>query len=483
MNQAVGALYPNNLWTFFEQLNEVPRPSKHEERVRQFMLDFAKKNNLEALVDPAGNVIIKKQGSAGNENKDAVAMQSHLDMVHQKNSDTNFDFFTQGIESYIDGEWVTAKGTTLGADNGIGVATIMAVLADKNLVHPPIEALFTIDEETGMGGAFGLQAGYLTGKTLLNLDSEDEGELYIGCSGGIDTNIDFTYETEEAQTNASFLKLSVTGLKGGHSGMDIHLGRGNAIKILTRLLWKTADKFDLQLANFLGGSLRNAIPREAFATVCIPLEKLETFKSHFNKVVNEITFELQFGEPKLKIQLSEADSLTNVINNKTFNDLLNALYSSPNGALRMSDTIKNLTETSTNLALVKAENGKVEIQFLSRSLIPTAQKDICNQIEACFSGIHANINHDGEYPGWTPNPNSPVLKLFKSVYQEKFGVEPPIKAIHAGLECGILAINYPDMDMISFGPTIRDPHSPDEKVHIKSVGKYWDFLVAALAKM
>jgi dipeptidase D len=481
MNQEVANLYPKSVWTFFESLNAVPRPSKLEERVREFMIQFAKDNHLDFLVDPAGNVIIKKNGSAGKENDTPVILQSHLDMVHQKNNDTQFDFLTQGIESYIDGDWVTAKGTTLGADNGMGVAAIMSVLADKTLVHPPLEALFTVDEETGMGGAFGLEAGYLKGKTLLNLDSEDEGELYVGCSGGVDTNITFPINYQSANNVKSY-SLSITGLKGGHSGMDIHLGRGNAIKIAARILFELTKNANVSLISFEGGSLRNAIPREAF--VKFSVEPNTSVDAIVESVVAEIKSELSFAEPHLKVEWSSADYTGTTLGSPLTKKIINVLYAAPNGALRMSDTIKNLTETSTNLALFRLNPSEAEVQFLSRSLIVSAQKSVCNQIEACFASIeNVKIEHTGEYPGWTPNPNSKVLSVFKETYKEKFGIEPPVKAIHAGLECGILAINYPDLDMISFGPTIRDPHSPDEKVHIKSVGKFYDYLVAALAKL
>ncbi len=481
MNQAILKHEPQPLWHYFESLNAVPRPSKREERVVQFIKQFGENLGLETIVDQVGNVIIRKPATPGMEGRPGVVLQGHLDMVHQKNAATQFDFETQGIESWIDGEWLKAKGTTLGADNGVGAASIMAVLASKDLKHGPIEGLFTIDEETGMTGAFELNAGVLKGRILLNTDTEDEGELCIGCAGGLDTNVEFEYRQVPAPDGEA-LKISVTGLKGGHSGCDIHLGRGNANKIINRLLW-TAGELNPWIASLDGGSLRNAIPREAFAVVVIDASLREAFENHLDSIADVIRSELAVAEPDLKIAIEKTDKPSQVMNQADQQSLLHAIYAAPCGVVRMSDQVAGLVETSTSLARVLVENGVALVQFLSRSSVDSAKIDITNTIAATFRLIGAKVIHQGSYPGWQPKADSAILSLMKKIYLDQFGKEPHVSAVHAGLECGIIGSHYPEMDMISFGPTIKNPHSPDEKCEIASVEKYWRFLVKTLEEI
>ena len=481
MNTEVIKLHPNALWKHFELLNEIPRGSKKEEAVIAFMKSFGEGLGLDTSVDATGNVLIRKPASKGYENRKGVVLQSHLDMVHQKNSDSDFDFDTQGIQSYIDGEWVKAKGTTLGADNGMGVASIMTILADDSIEHGPLEAFFTIDEETGMTGAFGLKGGLLKGDILLNLDSEDEGELYIGCAGGEDSTINDTYQPTSIPSGHSALKVALRGLKGGHSGMDIILGRGNANKLLNRLLLELKEKFEIGLSSFDGGSLRNAIPREATAELLMLSVDKEKIKS-FIKEREEI-YQAEFGdiEPALKIELAELDLPKDRVPSDYLNSFLWAIDAAPNGVIAMSKDIEGLTETSVNMARVLLKDGEVKVLFLNRSSVDSRKKALTQQISSVFSLMGAKeIKHHGAYPGWEPNPNSAILKIMEKGYERLYGKVPKVMAIHAGLECGILGQNYPGMDMISFGPTIRNPHSPDEKVNIKTVGLFWDYLLDTL---
>lgn len=481
MNKEVSELHPKAVWTNFEKLNEIPRGSKKEERVIAFMKSFGEGLGLETIVDETGNVYISKPASPGMENRKGIVLQSHLDMVHQKNSDSDFDFDNTGIQSYIDGDWVTAKGTTLGADNGMGVASIMTVLADNSIEHGPIEAFLTIDEETGMTGAIGLKAGLLNGDILLNLDSEDEGELYIGCAGGIDTTVLDSYTEAEDHGDHKALKIAVKGLKGGHSGMDIVLDRGNANKLLNRLLLFIADKHEMGVSELEGGNLRNAIPREAFATVLFKSEDEDAIRQCVLKA--EAIFRTEFGniEPDLSITAENTELPTKRIPTDYLKNLLLAINAAPNGVAAMSQDIPGLTETSTNMARVYAGNGKLEIYFLTRSSVDSRKEMVALEIESVFTlmGVES-IEHSGAYPGWVPNPDSQILETMKKGYENLYGVIPKVMAIHAGLECGILGTNYPKMDMISFGPTIRNPHSPDEKVLIPTVGKFWDYLVNTL---
>jgi dipeptidase D len=473
---------PQEIWKHFSALNAVPRPSKKEERVIQFIVNFGQSLDLETLVDEVGNVLIKKPATSGLENCKTVVLQSHLDMVHQKNNDTIFDFDKQGIEMIIDGDYVKAKGTTLGADNGLGVATIMAILESQEIAHPAIEALFTIDEETGMTGAMGLKGGWLTGDILLNLDTEEDDELDIGCAGGIDVTAIANYD-EESITMADFNSFDITvkGLRGGHSGMDIHKGFGNANKIMNRILFLASEDFGLQIVTIHGGSLRNAIPRESVAKVVVPKMYEEVFLFEINELINEIKNELKTTEPNLQIVLTQ----TAEISDKVMPSLaqfyfLRAVYAAPNGVYRMSADFDNLVETSNNIAKIKVEKGEVIIENLTRSSVETAKFDLANALKSVYELMGCEVTFSGAYPGWTPNPNSEILQVMTKNYEKLFGDKPRVVACHAGLECGILGQNYPKMDMISFGPNIYGAHSPDEKVSISSVIKYWQLVKETL---
>ena len=468
-------LLPVELWNNFEDLNAVPRPSKKEERVIEFIKNFGLNLGLSTYVDPCGNVIIKKPASKGSENQKTVIIQSHLDMVHQKNAGTEFDFLTQGIQSYIDGDWVTAKGTTLGADNGMGVATIMTLLASSTIQHPAIEALFTIDEETGMTGAFELEKGILEGEILLNLDTEDDDEFSIGCAGGIDTNTLKLYKQEKISGGIGF-EIIVKGLKGGHSGMDIHLERGNANKIMNRIL-ALALNYNLQLSQIDGGSLRNAIPRESVAKIVVDSKD---FLNQLDDLAAEIKSEFFKSEPNLIIEVNNIDSITHGLSKIDSNEVVNAIYSVFNGVFKMSQSIDGLVETSSSLARVILKEGSFITQSLQRSSVESSKLDIAKTIGASFLNIGAEVEHSGSYPGWAPNTDSEILDIMVSLYKNMFGSDPKVQACHAGLECGILNERYPGLDMISFGPTIKNPHSPDEKVHIASVQKFWSLFVEVL---
>ncbi len=480
MSSNLSGLNPSALWKNFESLCDIPHPSKKEGKIIEFMKNFGENLGLETIVDDIGNVIIRKQATPGMENKKGVVLQGHLDMVPQKNSDTDHDFEKDPISAYVDGEWVTAKGTTLGADNGIGVAAAMSVLESNDLVHGLIEGLFTIDEETGMTGAFGLKPGLLKGDILLNMDSEDEGELYVGCAGGTNANMSFKYSEELVPANSTAYKLNLTGLKGGHSGLDIPLGRGNANKLIFRFMRYAANKFGLRLAEVNAGSLRNAIPREAFATVVVSTDKASDFEASLKEYKNIYKNELKSVEPNLSFTFETTDMPSGVIDADTQNRLFNAIYACPNGVIRMRNDMEGLVETSINLSIIKSVDQTITIQCLLRSSVDSAKDDLENMVESVFQLAGADIIFDGQYPGWKPNMNSEILKVMQDVYNNKYGKIPKIMGIHAGLECGILGSGYPHWDMISFGPTIRFPHSPDEKVNIETVGKFWDFLVETL---
>jgi dipeptidase D len=480
MSKDILNLEPTRLWHHFYSLTQIPRPSKKEEKIREFIISFGKNLGLETIVDEVGNVIIRKPATPGMENRKGVILQGHLDMVPQKNSDKVHDFEKDPIEPMIDGEWVKANGTTLGADNGMGVAAAMAILESKDIPHGLVEALFTTDEETGMTGAFGLKPGFLKGDILMNMDSEDEGELYIGCAGGTNANIRFTYSETQVPAGVTAFRLAVTGLKGGHSGVDIHLGRGNSNKVLNRFLWFSAKKHGLRLSSIDGGSLRNAIPRESFAIITIPSGMKEGFLKSLEEYSIAVRKELSAVEPDMKIEAISDDHPGFLMDEKTQNNLLSALYGCPNGVIRMSNEMAGLVETSTNLAIVKSGNGVINVQCLLRSSVDSAKQDLEQMMQSVFELAGAEIVFDGQYPGWKPNPASPILKAMQDIYKNKYGNIPEIKAIHAGLECGLLGGVYPAWDMISFGPTIRYPHSPDEKVNIATVKKFWDFLVETL---
>jgi dipeptidase D len=474
-------LAPKQVWKNFYALTQIPRPSKHEEKVRAFMVGFGKKLGLETFVDDIGNVIIRKPATAGMEGRKGVILQAHLDMVPQKNSDTVHDFEKDPIQPRIDGEWVRASGTTLGADNGVGVAVAMAVLEADDLVHGPVEALFTIDEETGMTGAFGLKAGLLKGEVLINLDSEDEGELYVGCAGGLDGSFTFTGRNEPVPAGYKAFQLAVTGLRGGHSGMDIILGRGNANKVLMRFLYVLTTDFGARLSTLEGGNLRNAIPREAFALVWLPAAQAAAAGQAVAALSAAITAELSATDGGLKVALDEAaEKPAAVVDEATQRALILAVYACPNGVVRMSDTMPGLVETSNNLAIVKLENGVAQVSCLLRSSVDSAKDDLANAMGAVFTLAGAEVAFTGGYPGWKPNPDSAILKTMKAVYERMYGKVPDVKAIHAGLECGLLGGVYPHWDMISCGPTIRSPHSPDERLKIDTVEKWWNFIVQVL---
>ena len=471
-------LDPKPLWENFYKLTQIPRPSKKEGKVIEFIEKFGNDLGLETIKDDVGNVIIKKPATPGYENKKPVVLQGHLDMVPQ--SDKDFDFENQPIEAYVDGEWVTADGTTLGADNGIGVAAAMTVLQSNDLEHGPVEALFTMDEETGMTGASSLKPGLLDAEILINMDSEDEGELYIGCAGGLETNATFHNKKETLPADTTAYKVVVKGLKGGHSGLDIQLQRGNANKILNRILWYGTEKLDIRIASMKSGSLRNAIPREGEATVVVPNSQFGEFKEYVNDVTKSVKNELSEVDSDLKVELNQTENPEFIIDKKTQDNLVRAIYGCPHGVMRMSDAMEGLVETSTNLAVVKSDERSVFVQTLQRSSVDSAKEDLGNMIRSVFELGGAEVLHEGAYPGWKPNPDSPILKTMKEVYNKKFGKVPEVKAIHAGLETGIISQAYPHLDMISFGPTISYPHSPGEKVNIETVKKFWDFLVETL---
>ena len=480
MSNAVRNLEPKIVWNHFADLNAVPRPSKKEERVIQFMVDFGKKLNLNTIVDKVGNVIIKKPATKGLESRKTVVLQSHLDMVHQKNSDTVFDFDKEGIKMLIDGDWVTADGTTLGADNGLGVAAIMAILSSDNIQHPNIEALFTIDEETGMTGAMGLEGGILEGEILLNLDTEEDNEIGIGCAGGVDVTATRNYREEETPKNSTAFSITVKGLNGGHSGMDIIKELANANKIMNRLLLDGFTNFGLRISEINGGSLRNAIPRESFAIVTIDTISKEAFLFETNLLINNIKEEFLTLEPKLIIDIQETTAPEKVIELGIQEGLIKSIYAAHNGVYRMSPDIPNLVETSNNIARVIVKNGHIKIGCLTRSSSETNKSDLANSLKSAFelSGFHVNLS--GEYPGWQPNVNSEILDVVAHLYKELHKEKAHVAACHAGLECGILGQNYPDMDMVSFGPTILGAHSPDERASISSTQKFWNFLLEIL---
>lgn len=483
MSSVLHELEPAALWRHFADLNAVPRPSKREERVIAFMKAFGESLGLPTEVDAAGNVLIRKPSSPGREDRAAVVLQSHLDMVHQKNGGTDFDFETEGIRMRINGDWVEAEGTTLGADNGIGVAAIMALLADPAAEHPPLEALFTIDEETGMTGALALEAGRLHGTIMLNLDTEDDRELTIGCAGGIDVTARGGYPEESTPAGMSAFRLGIAGLTGGHSGMDIHLGRGNANKLMNRMLHEASHKLGLRIAEVDGGGLRNAIPRESQATVLIPDSQEAPLRKWLAATTLVLQEEYRSTDPDLRTFLDPVPVPARVMSEEFQLDLLRAVYACPNGIYRMSPDIDDLVQTSNNLARVQATDGLFTVMCLTRSAVESEKMDLAEAIRSTFELIGADVECSGSYPGWTPRPDAGIVRLMKDLYKQRYGSEALVNACHAGLECGILGRHYPQMEMISFGPNIRGAHSPDEKVQISSVQKFWGFLTATLAAL
>ncbi len=480
MESEILKLEPKSLWKHFSNLNAVPRASKKEERVIQFIVDFAKELSLEYQIDEVGNVIVRKDATPGMENKQTVVLQSHLDMVHQKNADTTFDFDTEGIKMIYANDWVRADGTTLGADNGIGVAAIMAVLSSKEIKHPPIEALFTIDEETGMTGALGLKGGLLSGTIMLNLDTEDDRELTIGCAGGVDITIQKNYQSIEIDRNFIGIRLELKGLKGGHSGVDIHFGRGNANKLMNRILYRLNNELEMVISSIQGGGLRNAIPRESFSVIAVPENSLSKFNSIIEAEAKIIKEEYHTTDPNFQVSFSKVATPAKGLDSNMQNSLLRSIYACPNGIYRMSPDIEALVQSSNNLAKVTVENGVCEILCLTRSSVETEKDDLVRAISSVFHLIEANVESGGAYPGWTPKPQSQIVKMMTALYQKKYNEDPHVNACHAGLECGILGKHYPNMDMISFGPNIRGAHSPDERVQVSSVQKFWDYFLATL---
>lgn len=479
-NPEVRALEPKALWNKFADLNAVPRPSKKEERVIAFIKDFGEGLGLETLVDHIGNVIIRKPATKGLEDRKMLVMQSHLDMVHQKNGDTQFDFDTQGIEMYVDGDWVRAKGTTLGADNGLGVATIMAVLESTTMAHPAIEALFTIDEETGMTGAKELKGGLLQGEILLNLDTEEDDEIGVGCAGGIDITATRSYKEEAAPQAVLGYILAVKGLQGGHSGMDIHKGLGNANKLMNRLLYNGFENYGLRVSTIDGGSLRNAIPRESTAVVVVDKVHQNAFELEIGLLSAAIRKEYASLEPELDIIVQEQPVPEKVMDLGVQEGLTKALYAALNGVYRMSPDIAALVETSNNVARVLVKDGAIKIGCLTRSSVESSKIDLANGLRATFELMGCEVKLSGDYPGWAPNMDSAILKVLATKYEQLNGEKAHVAACHAGLECGILGQSYPEMDMISFGPTIKGAHSPDERASISSAKKYWNFVLEVL---
>ncbi|MDR0420107.1 MAG: aminoacyl-histidine dipeptidase [Prevotellaceae bacterium] len=474
-------LEPRIVFKFFREILTIPRPSKKEGKIIKYLLDFAEKYNLKAKTDKAGNVLISKDATASCKNLPTIVLQSHVDMVCEKNNDVVFDFDNDAIQAYVDGNWVKAKGTTLGADCGIGIAAQLAILASNDIEHGNLECLFTVDEETGLTGAFELEPDFFTGKILLNLDSEDEGEIFIGCAGGRDTLGKIAYAEVNAPEKEIALRIDVKGLKGGHSGDDINKGLACANKILNRLLYPFFD--DIEINKFDGGNLRNAIAREAYAIITISPDKAVEFKKHAVKFEEEVRYEYRSTEPDMKIIVTETEKPATVIDSKAKFSLMNCLYACPHGVLAMSREIPNLVETSTNLASVKMDGKYINIATSQRSAVNTSKDDACACVAACFKLVGAEVLHGDGYPGWIPNPDSSILAVAENVYEKTFDKKPLVKAIHAGLECGLFLEKYPDLDMISFGPTLRGVHSPDERLDIASVQKFWLLLINILKEL
>ena len=474
-------LKPTEVFSFFDEICQVPRPSKKEEKIIAYLREFGEKYGLETLVDEAGNVLIKKPATKGMEGHKTVVLQAHIDMVCEKNKDVEHNFDTDPIETYIAGEWLRARGTTLGADNGIGMAAALAVLASDSIQHGPLECLFTVDEETGLTGAFALQSGFMNGDVLLNLDSEDEGEIFIGCAGGCRTNATFTYQPVVVPEGYFYFTVEVNGLTGGHSGDDINKGFANANKVLNRFLFQAFNKYDLYLCEISGGNLHNAIPREACALCALPSKNKEDIRIDLNVFAAEVEAEYSVTEPNVRFVLQSTDPVSMAIDKDTTLRLLRAVHAAANGVFMMSQDMPGLVETSSNLASIKMmENNQIVIGSSQRSSTLSSRRDMAETIQAVFELAGAMVDVGDGYPGWKPNPNSPLLAVAIDSYKQLFGVEPKVKAIHAGLECGLFLEKYPSLDMISFGPTLRGVHSPDERMHIPSVERWWIHLLDML---
>lgn len=480
---ALTQLYPQPLWQWFEQICAIPHPSKHEHALSQHIQQWAKAQGLAVVEDKVGNLIIRKPATAGMENCKIVVLQAHIDMVPQKNADKVHNFETDPVEAYVDGDWVKARGTTLGSDNGIGMSSALAVLGSKDIKHGPLEVLLTIDEEAGMTGAFGLEAGYLDAEILINTDSEQEGEIYMGCAGGVDAQISvpMSWQAPE-QSNASF-SLTMSGLKGGHSGVNIHLGRGNANKLLARFLFKYSDELALELVSFSGGSLRNAIPREANVQFMLPAENIDALKQAIESFQALVREELAVADPGMLLSIATIDAPTKVMGEEAQNTLIDLLHACPNGVMRMSDEVEGVTETSLNIGVISTEDESVEILCLIRSLIDSGREEVTGMLTALSNLSGASIDLSGAYPGWKPDTSSPVMAIVRDTYNDIYKKDPTVMVIHAGLECGLFKEPYPLMDMVSIGPTIRYPHSPDEMVNITTVGQYWELLLAVLERI
>ena len=482
--QSISTLQPGEVWNYFEEILAIPRISKREELITRYLEEFAKKNKLECRKDSVGNVLISKPATPGMENRKGVVLQSHLDMVGEKHAEVKHDFSSDPIQPVIADGWVRASGTTLGADDGIGIAASLAILASEKVKHGPLECLFTSDEESGMTGALGLQPGFLNGSVLLNLDSEDEGEIFIGCAGGIDTVAHLKLKKKRAGRNWVALRVSVGGLKGGHSGDEIHKGLGNSIKILNRFLWNADRRFKMRLAMLEGGKARNAIPREAVAVITVPAKIQELISVYFESFTSIIRKEFEAVEPDLVMNLEQAEMPETVVRRKQQRRLFNTLYAAPHGVIAMSQEIPGLVETSTNLASVSSiGEAELEIVTSQRSSVESAKQDIADRMSSLFLLLGARIRHSDGYPGWKPNMGSEILKVSRDVYTRLFSMEPEVKAIHAGLECGLFLQKYPGLDMISFGPTIKGAHTPEERIEIESVDKFWKFLLVLLEEV
>jgi len=480
MGQKLGNLKPELLWNHFEEICNIPRPSRKEQKVVQYVISVAKKNNLEYATDDFGNIVIRKPATQGKENLAPIVMQGHLDMVAEKNSDIVHDFDKDPIKPFVDGDWVKASGTTLGSDNGIGVAAALSVLESKDIEHGPVEALFTLDEETGLFGAQALKPGFINAKILINLDSEEDGTFYIGCAGGQCTYLKFKTTLNEVPGNSSPLEIKISGLKGGHSGLDIITGRGNAIKLNVRLLHELNYKFGIRLVSLNGGSKHNAIPRESFAVIRVQNKAVAEVLSFIENYGRTVKAELAAVEQNLSVSVGIIKSKAKVMDKLSTKNLIDSLYAVPNGVIKMSADIQGLVETSTNLGVVATKGKSVDVILSQRSSTESEKIDISNSISALFKLAKADVHQADGYPGWKPDINSPVLKTVKNVYDALYNTEPDVKAIHAGLECGIIKERYPDMDMISFGPTIVGAHSPDEKVQISTVENFWNLLINIL---
>ncbi|MFO8055660.1 MAG: aminoacyl-histidine dipeptidase [Bacteroidales bacterium] len=481
MNEELLDLEPKRIWLYFKEILEIPRPSKKEEKISAYLMDFAKAHKLECIQDKVGNLLINKPGTPGKENAPAVILQSHIDMVCEKNNDVEHDFEKDPITAYVDDKgWVRAKGTTLGADDGIGIAAQLALLEAGDIDHPPLECLFTVDEETGMTGAFGLEKGMLKGEILLNLDSEDDGELFIGCAGGKDTSGELAFEMESAPDTHLGARIMVGGLKGGHSGDDIHKGRANAVKVMNRLMWNLANDYGVRLASFDAGNLRNAIAREGQALAALPQASEKKIQEFVKQFEQDVRGELHVSDPGLWVNIERVDCPAQVMGWEYQEALLNMIYALPHGVIAWSQDIENFVETSTNLAAVKTENGYFHITTSQRSSVESAKKNIADRVAAVLQLAGAKVEQGAGYPGWTPNPESEIKEITAKAYEKLFGEAPKVLAIHAGLECGLISEKYPGLDMISYGPTIKGAHSPDEAVEIKTVEKFWELTLDVL---